>query len=158
MSDPTKEVLKRQWSDAPHEELLPNGNYLLRGRNATYRPSSNADNSDQILFAYGVKEPMSDVDDEELAAIGYPNDYDVGQNEIFYRLWFDPQKGRDWDNLKAHLVKHGIDPKGNLEDSLKQFKGTEIVGTIEQRTYTDKAGQVHPVNDAVGFSPVEASY
>lgn len=143
-----EDILNQSWDDIPEIKPLPVGSYLLRGRNASYKPGK-GDTSAYFMFVYSVKEPMSDVNDEELAELG--NNYDVTENRIFHRIWVET--GADMDAVRRHLVKHGVNTDGkSLGDSLKDFKGREIVAYLDTRTYENAAGEVVVTNDAANFA------
>ena len=136
----------------PKVKTLPNGTYLLRGRNATYKKSTEEGKSNTVMFVYEPREAMNDVDVDLLAELG--DDYDITENRIFPRIWIET--GRDLDTVRNHLVKHGIDTsEGTIGDSLKAFKGTEVMAYLEQRGYTNAAGDHVIDNDAKSFAAVE---
>jgi len=153
MSDNYEDILNQSWDQIPEAQTLPVGSYLLRGRNASYQPAKDADKSPVVLFVYQPKEPMDDVNEEELAALG--ENYDIADNKIFVRFYVDDNA--QWDVVRNHLIKHGIDPKGkSIADSLKAFKGTEVIAYLDQRQYTNAAGEQVTQNDAKQFAPVDA--
>jgi hypothetical protein len=150
MSDNYEDILNRSWDEIPEVQALPVGSYLLRARNASYQPAKDADKSPVVLFVYQVKEPMDDVDTAELAALG--DNYDIGENKIFHRMYVDDNAA--WDAVRQHLAKHGISG-GTIAESLKAFKGQEVIAYLSQRQYTDAAGEQKVQNNAGPFAAVE---
>lgn len=150
MSGDYASILKKSWDEIPPVKVLPTGSWLLRGQNATYQEGK-GDNSPTVLFVYKAKEPMDDVSSEEMDALG--DNYDVSANRIFVRFFISDNS--DWDKVRKHLAKHGIDAKGEIGDSLKAFKGSEVVAYLGTRTYTDNAGEEHEDNTASSFTPLE---
>lgn len=146
-----EDILNESWDNIPQPLPLPVGSYLLVGRNATYQPAKAADKSDAVLFVYGVKEAMEDVDQDQLDELG--DDYDLGNNTIFHRIYVETSV--DWDRVREHLSKHGVEPKGSIGESLKAFKNTNVVGFLSQRSYTTNAGEAKVDNNVTAFVPVE---
>ena len=145
--DNYEEILSRGWDEIPEVRPLPTGSYLLKGRGAKYHPAK-GDGNPSILFVYTPMEPMDDVDDAELKALGA--NYDIKGNRIFYRAWLET--GADWDTVRKHLAKHGIETKGkNISDSLGAFKGTEVVAHLGVRNYTNGAGDLVTENQPNAF-------
>lgn len=152
MSDYT-DILKKSWDEIPEAAALPVGSYLLKARNASFQPAKEADKNPVVLFVYAPKEAMDDVDTGALAALG--ENYDIADNRIFKRFYIETNA--DWDNVRKHIVKHGVDLKGkSLEEGLTAVKGTEVIAYLDQSTYQDKAtGEMKTNNDAKEFVPVE---
>ena len=143
-------IVDRSWDSIPPVELLPQGSWLLRGQNATYQ-AAKGDGSPSVLFVYKVKEPMDDVTAEDIEKLG--QNYDVEANKIFTRFWIGDNS--DWDKVRKHLAKHGVDTTGkSISDSLKEFKGTEIVAYLDQRSFQNNAGETQEDNVASNFTPV----
>lgn len=153
MADETYEsILDRQWDDIPEVQVLPVGSWLLKGKNAVHMPAKSADANESILFVYEPKEPMDDVDEVELKALGA--DYDFAENRIYGRFWIET--GRDLDSIRNHLEKHGVDTKGaSIKDSLEAFKGTEVVAYLGTRNYTDASGELRTDNDPTSYASAE---
>lgn len=150
--DNYSEILERSWDDIPEPKLLPEGSWLLRGRNAAYLPKKDALNA-RALFFYTAKEPMSDVDQGELDALGEGFDYEASADDIVKTFWIE--KDTDWKAVKEHLALHGIEVKGkSQQETLKAFKGTEIVSFLTQKTINTKNG-AKTVNDPTTFAKVE---
>lgn len=150
MSENYEDLANRSWDEIPEEKLLPTGSWLLRGRNATIQAPKEEGKSPQALFVYEPKGPMDDVSDEELAALG--GDYDTSMNRIFVRFWLET--GKDYHAVRDHLKKHGVEGK-NLAEAMKNFKGSEVIAIIGQRSFTDNMGQTKDENTATNFTPVE---
>lgn len=153
--DTWDDLRKRGFDELPRDVLLPVGSYLLRGRGAKYNPAR-GDANPTISFAYGVREPMDDVDDKELQKALGPNG-DVSSKRVFYRIWLET--GADWDAVRNHLAKHGVKAyptaEGGLEKSLEAFKGTEAVAYLDHRNYTNKAGELVTENNPTQFHKAE---
>lgn len=140
-------ILNRQWDDIPEVVLLPSGSYVLRGKNAAYKPATENGNA-KVLFFLIPKEPMDDVSPEALEALGA--DYDFSSNQIVKTVWIE--SNRDWATVKDILTKAGVDVEaGTIQDSLKAFKGAEVVAYVDQREYTSK-GQTRQENTADSFT------
>ena len=147
------DILNRSFEDLDKEKLLPVGGYLLKGKSASLFPPREEGQSARMVFFYTVKEPMDNVDETELAALG--EGYDFGENEVSYQIWVE--KGRDWAKVRKHLAKHGLDvsDKVTIADALKEFRGTEVAGEIDLDTYTTQAGDEETKNKIVAVSAVE---
>lgn len=146
------DILDKVWGDIPEPSTLPNGSWLLKGRNASYVAPKDDTQNGKVLFFYTPQEPTDDVDAEELAALG--EDYDITENQITYTIWIE--FGKDWDKVRQHLAKHGVeDSTVSIRDSLKAFKGTQVVAQVGTRTYTDRNGETQVENTASSFTAVE---
>lgn len=145
------DILSKSWDEIPETQVLPTGSYLLRARSASYQASKSEEGSPAVLFVYSAKEPMEDVDNEEFEKLG--ENYDIGANRIFSRFYVNDTA--DWDNVRKHLAKHGIDTKGqSIEESLKQVKGRDVVAFLGQRTFTTNAGETKTENNPSNFVAV----
>lgn len=150
MSD-YKSILKTSWDAIPEPKTLPVGSWLLVGQGATFKAPADDTKSPQILFVYGVKTPMDDVDEGELANLG--PDYDYGINKVYARFFVG--ENSDWHRVRQHLGKHGIDVEGlSIEETLKAFRGTEVIAFLDQRTYVNGSGQEVEENNPTSFIPV----
>lgn len=146
-----EEILDRSWDEIPQPKLLPVGSYLLKGRNASFVPGKDGQN-DKALFFYVPKEAMDDVSESDIADLGA--DYDYAANQIVYTIWLEGPK--DWDNMRQHLAKHGVDTKGkSVKDSLKAFRGSEVVAYLNQRNFTNRAGENITENNPTAFVAVD---
>lgn len=151
MSDETYEsLLDRSWDEIPEVKALPVGSYRLRGRNASYK-AGDGDKNPFFLFVYEVREPMDDVDEDALADLG--PDYDVQENRVFHRIWVET--GADMDGVRKHLAKHNVPLGGTIKDSLKAFKGTEVIAYLDQRVFENSAGETVTENNAKSFSSTD---
>lgn len=146
-----EDILDRQWDNIPKAQILPEGSWLLKSRNASFI-APKGENSPVCLFVFAPKEPFDDVSAEELEALG--TDYDVTTNRIFYRKYVET--AADWDDVRELLTKMGVDLKGKtIRASLKEVKGSEIVGYLKQRSYQNDAGQTKVENTVSNFAVVE---
>ncbi len=147
------DILNKSWDEIPEAKALPVGSYLLKGRNASYQPAKEAGKNPVVLFVYQAKEAMDDVNADELASLG--ENYSIEDNRIFHRFYIEGNP--DWDNVRKHLVKHGVDLKGKtLEEGLKAFTGTEIIGYLDQNTFQSNAtGAMVTQNVVKDFAVVE---
>lgn len=152
MADSYKEITKRQWDEIPIPQVLPLGSYLLKLRGVSYRPARSDDSSPMVSFGYNVVEPMSDVEETELAKLG--EDYDYAINKVYATFWVDDDG--DWQKVRKHLVKHGIDTKGmTLQESFKAARGAVVVAYLEERTYTDNNNNEVTENTPTNFVAAE---
>lgn len=130
-------ILNTSWSEIPEVQLLPAGSWKMRCRGASFVAPKTEDQSPQIAFVYEAIEPMADVDDDALAALG--EDYNFEDNRIFSRFWF--KTGADKHAVRLHLQKHGIDPNDYTPaESFKAVKGRDIIAVVGQETYKPKNG------------------
>lgn len=153
MSENYEDLLDRSFNEIPKPKTLPGGSWRLKGRNASILEPKEAGKSRQVMFVYTATEPMEDVDDDALSALG--EGYDYGLKPIFVRFWL--QEGADYDNLRKHLAKHGIDVETDtpVKEILKeQFRGTEILATLDTRSFVNSVGDEQEENTASNFTPV----
>ena len=153
MADNYESILERQWGDLLEITVRPVGSWLLRGLNVV-RKAPTGEGSESLLFVYEVKEPMDDVDEDELKGLG--DDYDYDNNRIYARFWVD--NVRDVNAVKNHLVKHGIELNESVSviDSAKEnFKGTEVVAYLDTRSYENSMGETVLDNNPTSFAPIE---
>lgn len=145
-------IMKRSWDDVPTELLIPQGTWVLRGENALVQPRK--DEPSQVgsfLFIYSPSEPTADVDQDELDKLG---EYDYSENRIFVKFWING--AGDWDNVRRHLAKHGIDLKGrSVEEACAMVKGSIILAYLGVDTYVDIVGESQEKNVATAFAPVD---
>ncbi len=152
MSDSYEDMLERTRAETPMMETLPVGSYRLKHRGeARFVPAKEDGKNDCVMFVYNAMEPLSDVDTEELAALG---DYDITQNKLFFRVWIEDET--DWAKVWIHLDKHGIvlGLEASRKEGLAAVKGAEIIAFLEQRTFQNKAGEMVDTNDPVNFASV----
>lgn len=145
------DILKRSWDDIPKPQLLPNGSWRMRAKNAKYVEAKATDQNPYALFVYAPLEPLADVDEDAIAEL---DGYDASQNRVFSRIWLET--AADWDALRTHIRKHGIDTGSRTpEETLKAVKGTEIIAFLDRETFTDGSGEVREQNTASKFAPVD---
>lgn len=149
MSD-YEDILNQSWDNIPQPKTLPEGSYLLKGRNASFQAGKEGQ-SNSFLFVYQVREAMDDVDADKLAELGA--DYDMENNQVFHKVWVETSV--DYDKVRKHLALHGIEAKGSIADTLKSFKGSQVIAYLKLRTYLDKSGQQITTNQAEQFAKVE---
>lgn len=145
------DIADLSWDNIQEPKVLPVGTYLLKLRNAKFQPSKDADKSPLVMFVYQAKEPMDDVKSEELDELG--KDYDVTENKIFFRIYIED--GSSWDQVRKHLLKHGIEVTGSVEETLKKAKGSEVLAYLEQQTFTRKDKSIGVSNNPTEFAPVD---
>lgn len=112
--------------------------------------AKDASKNDCLLLIYVAKEPLEDVDEDALAALG---DYDITQNKMFYRIYLETYS--DWDKVAAHADKHNsvrAEVETNKE-MLNRIKGSDIIAWVDQRSY-EKNGEMVDSNDPTNFAPV----
>lgn len=146
------DIATTSWDEIPEKKTLPVGTYLLRARSAKYNEPKEEGKNGSVVFVYEPRMPMDDVNDDDLAELG--QDYDLANNTIFYRIWIERQT--DWQTVKKHLAKHGVDVSGSIQDSFDAVKGKEVLAYLSTRTFTNGAGETVEDNDASNFAPVEA--
>lgn len=153
MSDLSYEdILNQSWGDVPEPKTLPNGSWRLKGKSAQFRaPKGQVPAT--AMFIYQAVEPMDDVDEDALRALG--ENYDYATKPIFFTIWLET--GADFDAVRKHLAKHGVDVSTNagIKESLKAFRGKEIVALLDKRTFVNAAGEEKDENTASQFTPVE---
>jgi hypothetical protein len=148
------------WDDIPVVKTLPKGPWLLQGKNAKRMKGREGDDeheasSPYVLFFYKAVEPLADVDDDELAALG--EDYDTANNDLSFRIYIESKV--DYRKVLTHLAKHGIVPEkdeatGKMESidaTLKRFRKSKVIGTLGQRTFKDKTGELRTDNTISAF-------
>lgn len=145
------DIQTASWDEIPEKKTLPVGTYLLKGRSAKYNPPKEDGKNGNVMFVYEPRQAMDDVDDDAFQELG--SDYDLANNPIFFRIWIERQT--DWQNVKRHLEKHGIDVSGGIQKSFEQFKGNEVLAYLSTRTFTNGAGETVEDNDASNFAPVD---
>jgi hypothetical protein len=148
------DIAATSWDEIPEVQTLPAGTFLLKARSAKYNEPKEEGKNGSVLIVYTPKMAMDDVDDDALAALAQDGqEYDLANNTIFHRIWIERQS--DWKNVQKHIEKHGIAPKGSIQDGLNALKGTEVLAYLSSRTFTDGAGETKEENVASQFAPVE---
>lgn len=145
------DIASLSWDEIQEPKVLPVGTFLLKLRNVVFQPSKDADKSPVVMFVHVPKEPMEDVKTDELEALG--PDYDIGENKLFTRIYIED--GSSWDQVRKLLAKHGVEATGSIEESFKKAKGAEVLGYLEQKTFTRKDQTVGIANNVTEFAPVE---
>ncbi len=150
MSD-YEDILNQGRDQIPEPQLLPVGSWRLKNTGWSIIEAKDAGKNDCVLFIYSATEPMQDVDEEALAALG---DYDVATNKIFFRIWLETYS--DWDKVVKHIDKHNsVAVEGEkVKDMLNRIKGSVVIAWLDQRSY-EKNGEMVDSNDPTNFSPVE---
>jgi len=151
MAKDYSEILNQAWDDIPDVKLLPGGSWRLKCENASYMEARDADSRASVLFVYAPVEPMVDVNQEEIDALG--PDYALENNQIFYKIWL--QRKADWDKVRKHIIKHGVELGPQLGVGLKSCKGAFVVAMIGQRTFNDASGASQAENTASNFVAAE---
>lgn len=147
MSD-YSDILNMTWEDIPEPKLVPGGSWLLRCRNATFIPKKGEQDA-KVLFFYEPKEPMDDVDAGEIEALG---DYNVSENDLVAQFFIN--RSKDWVKVRNHIEKHGVEVTGNIPETLKSVKGSEVIAFVGTRTYTNSVGESVTDNTVTQFAPV----
>lgn len=145
------DIADLSWDNIQEPKVLPIGTYLLKLSNAVFQPSKDVDKSPTVMFVHKAKEAMDDVNTDELEALGA--DYDISENKIFTRIFIED--GSSWDQVRKLLAKHGVEVSGNVVESLKKAKGSEVLGYLNQQTFTRKDGSVGTGNNVTEFAKVE---
>lgn len=134
-----EKILETAWDDVPEVQLLPLGSWRLKCRGATLAKPKTAEQSPAVVFALEAVEPMEDVDDDALEALG--DNYDPSGNRIFHRQWFGDTADRH--AVRELLNKFGVDLSGlSISESLKAVKGKTIIGFVKTDTYKGKTSNV----------------
>lgn len=139
------DILDRSWDEIPEVETLPDGTYVLKGRNAAYSGPKTEGQNGKVLFFYKVDSPI-EVDAEALASLGA--DYDIRENEAVFTIWIEGMK--DWDAVRDHLALHGVDVAdfANIRETLKKgFKGTKVAAQLSTNVYTNKTTNVTTISN-----------
>src|SRR6266403_3707823 len=144
------DIANLSWDEIQEPKTLPVGTYLLRLRNAVFQPAKDADKSPVVMFVHVPKEAMADVKTDELEELG--SEYDISENKIFTRFYIED--GSSWDAVRRLLHKHGVEPEGKIEETLKKAKGAEVLGYLHQKTFTRQDGSVGVANNVTEFAPV----
>lgn len=151
------DLLNRTWDDIPEDKLLPGGQWLVAGRNASLVKPKEDGQSLKVLFNLKAKEPVQ-VAQEELDELG---DYDVTANDLTHTIYVE--KPSDWNKVFKFLDTFGVpvdrsDPILNADGKLnfsKAFGGAEAIAEIGQRIFTTKDGETGQANTLSKFQKVE---
>lgn len=134
MTESYTDILTTSWNELPKPQLLPLGSWLLKGKNAVYFPKKEGeDKNARVAFFYKAVEPMADVLETELEALG--PDYDFQMNDLSHQIWIE--SSADWQKkVYKFLEKHaGWTPGANPQEALKNFQKTEVVAYMGERSY-----------------------
>lgn len=148
-----QELLKKSWDELPKPKLLPVGSWGLRGRNAAFVEAKEEGKNSKVIFFYQATGPMEDVSETELEALGA--DYDFAINDLTFTVWVE--SAADFrKKVEPHLAKHaGWTPGANPQEGLKNFKNSEVVAFVGEKTFT-RDGTTIIDNDLKNFvSPAE---
>lgn len=153
MTEKYSDILQRTWSEIPEPKLLPQGSWLLRGKNVAIFPPKEEGKPARVAFFYEAVEPMDDVSQTDLEALG--TDYAFSENDIVKQFFIN--RNKDWDQVRKHLVLHGVDvaPSRSQAETFKDFTGTEIVSYLGTKTFTDGSGNTKTDNDPQSFAVVK---
>lgn len=151
------------WDDIPEAKVLPNGPWTLEGKNAKFMKGREADegheaSSPYVLFFYKAVEPLVEVDDAELEALG--EDYDIQINDLTFRIYIESKA--DFRKVLTHLAKHGVEPgtdeetgkKEGINATLKKFRKSRVIGVLDKRTFKDRQGDLRTDNTIKAFYTV----
>lgn len=152
MPEKYSEILNRSWDDIPQPKLLPEGTWLLRVRNVSYFPANEEKQQpERVAFFFEAKEPMDDVDAQELTALG--EDYSFAINDIVKQ--FSIFRPKDWMDVRKLLDLLGVDTKGKDQAAtFKDAKGQEVLGFLTQATFVTRAGETKTENQPTIFEKV----
>jgi hypothetical protein len=145
------DIADLSWENIQEPKTLPVGTYLLKGKNAVFQPSKEENKSPVVMFVFSPKEAMEDVKQEELEELGA--EYDISENKIFHRVYIED--GSSWASVRNLLTKMGVEAKGDVVETLKKVKGSEVLGYLDQNTFTRKDGTVATGNNITEFALVE---
>lgn len=153
MTENYSDIMKQQWADIPEPQLLPVGSWRLRLRNASFVPAKEEGQNSKFLFFYVPQEPMDDVDETALAALG--EGYDIAENDVVHTIWVE--RKRDFDKVRKHLAKHGIEVSDDesIESTLTRARNAEVIAYVNQRSFQTKNGETVNENTPTQFVPVE---
>lgn len=159
MADSYKDIAHRQWDEIPEPKLLPVGSYLLKALGGRLKDIETTDDEGDtqqatlVNFGYSVVEPMSDVNEVDLEKLG--EDYDFSMNKVYATFWINDDG--DWGKVKKHLAKHGVNVSGmDVSESLKAVRGAKIAAYLDERSYTNNAGDEVTENSPTNFVEYEA--
>lgn len=144
------DILNRTWDEMPQEQILPVGNWRVKGKNMAYvLPKEEGKNPRVVAFITPV-EPMDDVDIEKLRDLG--EDYDFTTNQVTWTKWIERPK--DWEGVKSLLSKFGVSSEGTLKEQMKAFKGHEAIAYLDQGSFKTRDGETVLENQPKDFAPL----
>lgn len=152
MPEKYSDILNRSWDDIPQPKLLPEGTWLLKLRNVSYFPANEESNQpERVAFFFEAKEPMDDVDAQELSALG--DGYNYAINDITKQ--FSIFRPAAWNDVRKLLALLGVDTKGKDQaTTFKDAKGAEVLGYLRQNTFQTRAGETRTDNVPEMFEKV----
>lgn len=146
------DILNRGWGEIPQRKTLPLANYVLKADGALYKPATEK-SSAKVDFMYRVKEPI-DADPAQVAELG--DDYEFSANRVTYTVFIE--SNADFDKVMKHMAKHtGANFEGSIIDTLKAFRGPEVIAFLDTRSYTNRNGELVTINDPKNFQPISAA-
>lgn len=146
-------ILDRTWEDFPEEQTLPDGTYVLVGRNAAYMPPKEDGKNGKVVFFFIPKEPVEGgVDEDALAALGA--DYDITENEVTTTIWIE--RNRDWRQVESVLKQLGVETEGaTLKQQFKAVRGKEVAAYVKTNSYDRQDGSKVISNVATQFQAID---
>jgi hypothetical protein len=131
-----EQIIDRIWDDIPKPQFLPDGSWRYRCTSAKVMPPKSEDGDTRVLFVMEPQEPMDDVDQHALDALGA--NYDYSENVVFVTIWLS--KSQDYAKVRNILTKMGVTTAGKtIKDSVAEAKAREFVGYTTLGTRTNKA-------------------
>lgn len=148
------DILNATWDDIPEAQLLPVGNWLLKGSNVAYLKPKTEEDKAKVLFTYKASKPVNVAEDllEELG------DYDVSINDLQLQIFIE--SAADWTKVRKQAELGGVDVGNKLFDDsgklafAKKFRGSEVVAEVGQRNYTNRDDEVVWQNSISKFQRV----
>ena len=129
-------ILKRSWAEIPKPKKLPEGSWRFKVRSATFKAPADEGKNPYVMIVYEPKEAMSDVPEDALEEMG--EDYPLHENRVFHRFWLE--NGADQDRFRDLVLLHDVELGADLEESLKNLKGAEVVGYTRVREFVGRNG------------------
>lgn len=149
------DIANLSWDNIQAPQNIPGGTYLLRLKNVVFQPSKEEGKNPVVMFVHSPKEPMEDVDSEQLEKLG--SDYDISQNKLFTRIFIED--GTSWDQVRRLLEKHGLEMKGGVEESLKAASkaNATVLGYVGLgKPFKDRtSGELRQLNEVTEFAKVD---
>lgn len=147
------DIANLTWDALPEGKLLPIGSWRLKGKAMKLMEAKEEGKNPFILYIYKATEPMDDVDEASLAELG--EDYDYGLKPVFVRQFIEDASS--WKQVKDRLALHNVVPQEgeSIPDTMKRFRGSEVIAYLDQREYTNNAGILVQENVASNFTNPE---
>lgn len=140
MSGDYDDLLNRTWEEIPQEQVLPVGDWLLKGQNAAFIKPKDESQSPKVLFSYTAQQPV-EVDEDELNELS-ESGYDIEITKLSFTIFINDASS--WHDVKAHLEAHGLTMEGKIFDDKgklafnKAFRKSQVVAYLEQDHWEDK--------------------